>query len=63
MPAEKPKSDGWLAKRREKQRLKRERTGDSPQKQVERPKSGGDDQSVKDVADRVGTTGFIAGGF
>ena len=34
MASEQPKA-GWLARRREKQQLKRERTGDTPQKVAE----------------------------
>jgi hypothetical protein len=60
--AESKREDGWLARRREKQRLKRERTGDSPQKQTERKKPGGD-SNTKDAIARAGETGFLSGGF
>ena len=60
--AEEKRTAGWLARRREKQRLRRERTGDSPQKLAERKKPGGE-ASVKDAVARTGETGFLSGGF
>jgi hypothetical protein len=54
------KSPGWLARRREKRRLMRERKGDSPQKLSERKKPG--DPSVQDAIARTGETGFFSGG-
>jgi hypothetical protein len=60
MAEEKGKA-GFLAKRREKQRVKRERTGDTPQKAAERKKPG--DRSVTDAMARTGETGFLIGGF
>jgi hypothetical protein len=54
------KSPGWLARRREKRRLMREREGDSPQKLSERKKPG--DPSVQDAIARTGETGFFSGG-
>ena len=54
----KPK-DGWLARRREQKRLKRERCGDSPEKASERRKP--QEGTVKDAANRAGTGGFVGG--
>lgn len=54
------RTDGWLAKQREKKRLKRERTGDSPQKAAERKKPS--DPDVTGAMARTGTTGFLGGG-
>jgi hypothetical protein len=51
---------GWAARRREKKRLKLERTGDSPEKQAERrrkPSSADQD----DAARRAGATGNVGG--
>jgi hypothetical protein len=50
MGEENPK-EGWLARRREQKRLKRERTGDSPQRTAEGRKP--QDTTVKDAANRV----------
>jgi hypothetical protein len=47
MGEKKPK-EGWLARRREQKRLKRERTGDSPQRTAERREP--EDTTGKDVA-------------
>ena len=58
MGEEKPK-DGWLARRREQKRLKRERTGDSPQKLAEPHKT--EDTTVKDAAKRASTGGWVGG--
>jgi hypothetical protein len=58
--AEKKGTAGWLAKRRETRRLKRARSGDSPQKAAERKKRG--DPDVKDAIDRAGQVGFLSGG-
>ena len=52
---------GVVARRREKRRLKRERTGDSPQKAAEREKPG--DPDVKDAIARTGEREFLTGGF
>jgi hypothetical protein len=58
--AEKKPNDGWLARRREQKRLKRERSGDSPEKAAERRKP--QDTTVKDAADRASTgAGFVSG--
>jgi len=62
MGESKPK-DGWLARRREQKRLKRERTGDSPQKAEERQRRAPQETTVKDAANRAGTGGFVGGGF
>jgi hypothetical protein len=51
----------WAARRREKKRLKLERTGDSPQREGERRRGGS--ASVKDNANRAGMGGFVSGGF
>jgi hypothetical protein len=51
MSDKRPKT-GWLARRRETQRLKRERTGDSPEKRTERSKT--QEATVKDAAQRAG---------
>jgi hypothetical protein len=58
--AEEKSPGGWLARRREKRRLMRERRGDTPQKLSERKKPG--DPSVKDAIARTGETGFFSGG-
>jgi hypothetical protein len=58
MSEERPKA-GWLARRREKQRVKRERTGDSPEKQAERSKTH--EPTVKDTVNHAGH-GLSAGG-
>jgi hypothetical protein len=58
MGEKKPK-DGWLARRREQNRLKRERTGDSPQKAAERRKP--QDTTVEDAAKRASTGGWVGG--
>ena len=50
MATEKAKKPGLLAKRREKKRLKRERTGDTREKKGERPESTYD---ATDLADRT----------
>jgi hypothetical protein len=51
----------WAARRREKKRLRLERTGDSPQKRGERERAGS--ATVKDNANRAGMGGFVGGGF
>jgi hypothetical protein len=56
---EKPKP-GWLNRRREQKRLKRERTGDTPAKAAERGKP--QETTVKDAANRAGIGGFVSGG-
>jgi hypothetical protein len=50
----------WGERRREKKRLKLERSGDSPEKQAEGKR--GDGPSVRDNADRAAIGGFLAGG-
>jgi hypothetical protein len=50
MAAKESKKPGLLAKRLERRRLKRERTGDTRDKKGERPESGYD---ATDVADRI----------
>lgn len=57
------RKDGWLARRRDKKRLKRERTGDSPEKAAEGKKPGDADPDVTGAMARTGTTGFLSGGF
>ncbi|MGZ8647886.1 MAG: hypothetical protein ACXW08_04530 [Solirubrobacteraceae bacterium] len=52
---------GWAERRREKKRLKLERTGPSPQAQGERRKGGS--ATVKDKANQAGMGGFVSGGF
>jgi hypothetical protein len=59
--ADKRRATGWLARRREKRQLKRERTGDTPQKAAERKKSA--DPEVKDAIAGAGERGFLTGGF
>jgi hypothetical protein len=59
--ADEKRTTGWLAKRREKRRLKRERTGDTPEKTAERNKPT--DPDVKGAMERAGATGFLSGGF
>jgi hypothetical protein len=44
---------GWLSRRREDRRLKRERTGDTPEKSSERKKP--EDQALKDASTRAGS--------
>jgi hypothetical protein len=56
------RDERWLARRREKQRLKRERTADTPQKTAERKKPDAA-ADVKDAIARTGETGFLTGGF
>ena len=60
MAEQKDSKQGWADRRREKKRLKLERTGDSPQKQGERRKGG--PPTVRDAAERTGTIGFLGGG-
>jgi hypothetical protein len=50
---------GWIAKRREARRAKREREGDSPEKRTERHK--GSELSSKEAMARVGEVGFLSG--
>ena len=57
---EKKPNDGWLARRREQKRLKRERTGDSPAKAAERRKPQ-DATTVEDAAKRASTGGWVTG--
>jgi hypothetical protein len=49
MSDKKPEA-GWLARRREKQRLKRERTGDSAEKLEQRHTNQGKELAAKDAA-------------
>ena len=58
MAEKQPQTPGALAKRREKRRLKRERTGDTPEKQREKPAEGYDGQTM---ADRAARSGLISG--
>ena len=54
---------GVVAKVREKRRLKRERTGDSPERRAERSRHGaGSDASVAENAGRAAVAGYLAGG-
>ena len=48
---------GWAERRRERKRLKRERTGPSPEKLAERSKR--DEMSPGENADKAGTFGFF----
>jgi hypothetical protein len=48
--ADEQRKIGWLAKRREKRRLKQERTGDSGEKRVQRHTSRGEELAAKDAA-------------
>jgi hypothetical protein len=59
--SEKPKPSR-TAQRRERKRLKQERTGDTPEKQAERRKPAEASPSVRDNADRAAVGGFLAGG-
>jgi hypothetical protein len=61
MANEKESKPSWAARRREKKRLRLERTGDSPQKQGESRR--GASATVKDNAHRAGMGGFVSGGF
>jgi hypothetical protein len=56
---EKKPNDGWLARRREQKRIKRERSGDSPEKAAERRKP--QDTTVEDAAKRASTGGWVGG--
>ena len=59
-----PAKAGWREKRRAKQRRKRERTGDSPQKRSEHNQhTPGADEDVAGAMWKTGTTGFLGGGF
>ena len=60
MASEQPKA-GWLAKRREKQQLKRERTGDTPQKVAEGRRTPSD-PTVKDAVGKAPVGGGLIGG-
>ena len=61
MAEQKESTPRWAARRREKKRLRLERTGDSPLKRGERPRDGS--ATVKDNANRAGMGGFVSGGF
>jgi hypothetical protein len=52
---------GWVESRRERKRLKRERTGPSPEKIAEGRKRR--DATPAENADRAGWAGFFSGGF
>jgi hypothetical protein len=54
--------NGWLARRRDRRRLRRERTGDTPQKRAERGRAVAP-RSSTDAMARTGTVGFLSGGF
>ena len=56
---EKKPNDGWLARRREQKRIKRERSGDSPEKAAERRKP--QETTVEDAAKRASTGGWVGG--
>lgn len=60
MSDEQPKKPGLRARRREKMRLKRERTGDSPEK---REQPSGHVYDDKDAGSRAGMGGVIGAGF
>jgi hypothetical protein len=60
MAEKKDPKHGWADRRREKKRLKLERTGPSRQAQSERRK--GDSPTVKDAANKAGLGGFVGGG-
>jgi hypothetical protein len=53
MGEQKESKPGWIERRREKKRLKLERTGDSPEKQGERRKGGS--SNVKEDSTRAGS--------
>jgi hypothetical protein len=57
---EKKPNDGWLARRREQKRIKRERSGDSPEKAAERRRPQ-DATTVEDAAKRASTGGWVSG--
>ena len=61
MSEQKQPKPGRRERRREKKRLKLERSGDSPEKQAER-KRDDSSASVKDNADRAAIGGFLSGG-
>jgi hypothetical protein len=52
----------WVARRRERRRLKRERTGDSPEKLAERSRPA-PDANPTDAMARTATVGFLGGWF
>ena len=60
MGGQKESKPSWVERRRERKRLKLERTGPSPQAQGERRKGGS--PTVKDNANRAGMGGFVGGG-
>jgi hypothetical protein len=51
----------WLTRRRQKRRLKRQRTGDTPQKLAERRRRP--ERDVTEAIARTGEIGFISGAF
>jgi hypothetical protein len=53
-------TEGWIQRRRERKRLKRERTGDSPQKKSE-PASKTEGPDVEDAAQQA-SAGLLANG-
>jgi hypothetical protein len=64
MAEEQQRKAGWREKQRAKKQRKRERTGDSPEKQAERkqPPRGADDD-VAGAMWHTGTAGYLSGGF
>ena len=60
MASEQPNA-GWLARRREKQQLKRERTGDTPQKVAEGRRTPSD-RTVRDAVGKAPIGGGLIGG-
>jgi hypothetical protein len=59
MPTRTDSKRGWLAKRREKKRLKRERTGDTREKTGERPAETYDPRGMADRAAGGGAVGLF----
>jgi hypothetical protein len=52
---------GWVERRREKKRLERERTGDSPERIAERRRKR-DDPTPGENADRAAWGNYLSGG-
>jgi hypothetical protein len=61
MSAETPKT-GWLATTREKRRVKRERTGDSPEKRAEASKAQQSTGTVQEATNSAVAGSFLSGG-
>jgi hypothetical protein len=61
MSEKKQGKPSWLERRREAKRRQREATGDSPQKQTQRPDAA--PANAKENATRAGIGGFSSGGF